>query len=154
MTNEQKTALRAYITNNPDSISFSWGGVTKRLDEWAALRNDEGIAQTLSDASVGAALGKTASREAVPANELKAALASASEFATMPSSSMEKLGWFISSDPFPIGDPTMKAGVERVLEPFSGMTTKFRGLATRPASIAESLIGQAVSTNDVSEALS
>ena len=153
MTPEQKLALRNYINTNPDGISFSWGGDTKALDEWAALRNDEGIARTLSDADVGAALGKSAPRAQVPANELKAAIASGSEFATMPSSSMDKLSWFISSDPFPMSDPTMKSGVERILEPFADTTAKFAALATKPASIAEALLGSNVSTNDVSEAL-
>jgi hypothetical protein len=153
MTPEQRSALRDYILNNPDSVSFAWGGDTKTLDEWAALRNDEGIARTLSDVEVGAALGKTAPRAMVPANELKAAIASGDEFATMPSSSMDKLSWFISSDPFPMSDPTMKSGVERILEPFADTTAKFAALATKPASIAEALLGVAVSTNDVSEAL-
>jgi len=153
MTPEQKAALRAYITTNPDAVSFAWGGVTKTLTEWAALRNDEGIARTLSDLDFGASLGKTAPRSQVPANELKAAIASGAEFATMPSSSMDKLSWFISSDPFPMNDPTMKAGVERILEPFADTTAKFAALATKPASIAESLLGVNVSTNDVSEAL-
>lgn len=152
MTPEQLATLKAYLAK-PDDVAYTFNGETYQLAKWVELRGDGAVAACLSDVAVGAALGKTRTRDQVPANELKAAIAQSDEFPTMPSSVMDKLAWFISTDPFPMGNASMRNGVLAVLEPFVGAVAKFDALTTTSASIAQALIGQDVTSTDISAAL-
>lgn len=152
MTDQEKQVLRAYL-DKPDAVQFEHNGQTLTIAEWVGFRDDAAVARALNDADLGAALGKTIERSQVPAADVKAAIASSADFATMPSSVMDKLHWFISSDPFPMAEPKMRDGVAGILGAFDDARTKFLALAIRPASIAESLIGRPVGVNEVSEAL-
>lgn len=152
MTPQELQALRDYLAK-PDAISYTHNGDTRTLAEWIAVRDDAAVAGCLSSIDVGLALGKTVVRDLVPATEVKAAIAASAEFATMPESVMSKLQWFISADPFPMGEPAMASGVDRILEPFAGARSSFNALRVRVGSIAESLIGRSVSTNEISDAL-
>lgn len=153
MTDAEKTILAAYLAK-PDAVTYTHNDATFTLARWVELRDDAAVARILNDPEVGAALGKTMERTQVPAAEVKAEIASSAEFASMPSSVMDKLSWFISSDPFPMSEGKMREGVAGVLEAFTDARSKFLALAVRPASIAESLIGRTVGVNEVSEALS
>ena len=152
MTDAEKTILAAYLAK-PDAVTYTHNDATYTLARWVELRDDAAVARILNDPAVGAALGKTMQRTQVPATEVKAEIASSIEFATMPQSVMQKLEWFISSDPFPMAETKMREGVAGILEAFSDARSKFLALAVRPSSIAESLIGRTVSMNDISEAL-
>lgn len=152
MTDAEKTILAAYLAK-PDAVTYTHNDATYTLARWVELRDDEAVARILNDPAVGATLGKTMERTQVPAAEVKAEIASSTEFASMPSSVMDKLSWFISSDPFPMSEAKMREGVAGVLEAFTDARSKFLALAVRPSSIAESLLGRPVSTNDISEAL-
>lgn len=152
MTGLQIAALMAYFMK-PDNVEFEHNGETRSLAQWIALRADEAVARCMSDETVGAALGKTVVRDSVPANEVKAAIASSTDFPGMPSTTMEKLGWFIDTNPFPMTDDKMTGGVEAILDAFDDAKAKFNALRVRPGTIAESLIGRNLSTNDVSEVL-
>lgn len=152
MTEQEKAILAAYFAK-PDSFQWTHNGATKTLEEWVTIRDDAAIAGAMSSTELGATLGKTMERASVPATDVKAAIASSAEFATMPESVMAKLSWFISSDPFPMSDAKMRDGVAGVLEAFTDARSKFLGLAVRPSSIAEALIGRVLSVGEVSEVL-
>lgn len=152
MTEIEKATLKAYLAK-PDAVTYEHNGATYTLAQWIEFRDDAAVAKILSDPEVGAALGKTMQRAQVPAAEVKAEIASSAEFPSMPSSVMEKLSWFISSDPFPMAEQKMRDGVAGILQAFDDARSKFLSLASRPASIAESLIGRNVFVDDVSEAL-
>lgn len=152
MTDAEKTILAAYLAK-PDAVTYTHNDATYTLARWIELRDDAAVARILNDPEVGVALGKTMERTQVPAAEVKAEIASSAEFASMPSSVMDKLSWFISSDPFPISEPKMRDGVAGILEAFTDARSKFNELRVRPGTIAESIIGRNVSTNDVSEVL-
>ena len=143
MNENEKAAILAYL-KRPDNIEYTHNDATHTLAYWVELRDDAAVAKILNDQSVGAALGKTMQRDQIPAPELKAEIASSTEFASMPSSVMDKLSWFISSDPFPMAEPKMRNGVASVLEAFTDAKSKFLALSTRPSSIAESLIGRSI----------
>lgn len=152
MTEQERQALRAYL-DKPDNAQWEHNGETRSLAEWIAVRDDAAVAGALSSEALGASLGKVVPRVQVPANEVKSAIAKGAEFATMPESTMTKLNFFITTDPFPMADADMVAGVETILGAFEDTKARFGALRQRPGSIAESLIGRPVSVNEVSEAL-
>lgn len=152
MTPNEIAVLRAYL-ERPDPIVFEHNGERYTLDQWIEKRGDEAIARLLSDPEVGKALGRTIERDVVSADELKAEIASSAEFATMPASVMEKLSWCIGSGAFRMDNEKLRTGVENLLQPFAEASTKFAALRTRPASIAETLVGRTLSTNEISEVL-
>jgi hypothetical protein len=155
LTPEQTADFVTFVTSNTTNYTHTDPGqapLTKTISEWVSGGFDAVVSALLNNQAFGASLDKTVGRASISSSDIKAALATGAEFATMPKSDLQFL---IDGNPtFPLNHAGMVAAVDTVLEPYPGVAAAFNALKQKSASIAESITrteGFAVSVDDAAQ---